>query len=159
MYPNSTTNQLKLSQETLLLKHFFDLVCVTTNYSYSILKKTFFSQIVLVLNRLTPQNTIYYTKYRAEGRTWMDLEAAWTRVQSPHCHCWVSSSEWPVHHSLPWPFPFTLELQQMVEVCSRAPAIGECVRHGLVLRCHWVHHGAWSVAHVWDTPAFTYSLM
>lgn len=45
--------------------------------------------------------------------------------------------------------PFLLELQQTLEVCSRAPAIGECVCHGLVLRCHRVHDGddddAWSV--------------
>ncbi|XP_056283325.1 disintegrin and metalloproteinase domain-containing protein 17a isoform X2 [Pseudoliparis swirei] len=46
---------------------------------------------------------------------------------------------------------------QMVEVCSRAPAIGECACHGLVFCCHWVHEDAWSAAHVWDTPALTYS--
>lgn len=27
------------------------------------------------------------------------------------------------------------------------------------MRCHWVHDGAWSVAHVWDTLAVTYCLM
>lgn len=37
------------------------------------------------------------------------------------------------------PFPSSLELQQMVEVCSRAPAIGECVSapwFGVAMRCH-----------------------
>lgn len=45
------------------------------------------------------------------------------------------------------PLPFPLELQQMVEVCSRAPAIGECVCRGLVLRCVAIEstmmHGRW----------------
>lgn len=39
-------------------------------------------------------------------------------------------------YSLPWPSPpSSLELQQMVEVCSRPPAIGECVCRCMVLRC------------------------
>lgn len=58
-----------------------------------------------------------------------------------------SSRKWLVHHSLPWPFSFALELQQMVEVCSRAAAIGECMCHGLVLRCVAIDsmtmHGQW----------------
>lgn len=47
------------------------------------------------------------------------------------------SPEWPVTFTLYFgTFAlFTLELQQMVEVCSRPPAIGECVYRGLVLRC------------------------
>lgn len=59
--------------------------------------------------------------------------------QWPHCHCWVF---WMTCPSL-----FALELQQMVEICSRAPAIGECVCHSLVLRCVAIEsmmmHGQW----------------
>lgn len=43
----------------------------------------------------------------------LQQEAMWasgqgTRQSGPHCHCWLPSSEWPVHHSLPWPFPILI---------------------------------------------------
>lgn len=55
----------------------------------------------------------------------------------------------------PPPFSFSLELQQMVEICSRPPAMGECVCSSFVL----LHDGAWLAAHTQDTPAVTSSLM
>lgn len=55
----------------------------------------------------------------------------------------------------PPPFSFSLELQQMVEICSRPPAMGECMCSSFVL----LHDGAWLAAHTQDTPAVTSSLM
>lgn len=71
-----------------------------------------------------------------------------------------SSSKWPVPSLIalappPPPFSFSLELQQMVEICSRPPAMGECVCSSFVL----LHDGAWLTAHTRDTPAVTSSLM
>lgn len=69
-----------------------------------------------------------------------------------------SSSKWPVPSLIalapPPPFSFSLELQQMVEICSRPPAMGECVCSSFVL----LHDGAWLAAHTQDTPAVTSSL-
>lgn len=86
-------------------------------------------------------------------------------VVSPHCHCWARAlNDLSITLCL-GPFPSSLELQQMVEVCSRAPAIGECVCYGLVLQCVAIEsmviimmmHGQWP--NVWDTPAVVHSLM
>lgn len=59
----------------------------------------------------------------------------------PHCHCWPPAlNDLSITLCL-GPFPSSLELQQMVEICSRAPAIGECVVLwlGVAMRFHWIH--------------------